>query len=194
MVSTVHERLDNVECQIERIVEQDMRVVDQNERILHQSIESARNQTAILHSAVHLIEGLPQIRSEVQQLEMRLSFLVRSHCAAKSDLEAASGQIERMRREFTHTLTNFATSQEQLVTALNALAAFNSASHEASLAVIGPLWKVSGTWSGNPPTRARVSLSSNPSRGRLKASWITRRFARSALRRPNMLSPTQNSH
>jgi FkbM family methyltransferase len=106
MVSTVHERLDNVDRQLERIL-------DQNERILDQNIESAQNQTALLQSAVHLVESLPQIRSELQQMELRLASLVRDHCAAKPDLEAAAGQIERIRRELNRVFANLPAAEAQ---------------------------------------------------------------------------------
>jgi FkbM family methyltransferase len=94
MVSTVHERLDNVDRQIERILDQD--------------IELAQNQTALLRSAVHLVQSLPQMQTEVQQVEMRLASLVRDPCVAKRDLEAAGGQREIIRREFNHAFTNMA--------------------------------------------------------------------------------------
>ena len=92
MVSTVHERLDNVDRQIERILDQD--------------IELAQNQTALLRSAVQLVQSLPQMQTEVQQVEMRLASLVRDHCASKPDLEAAGGQREIIRREFNRAFTN----------------------------------------------------------------------------------------
>src|ERR1035437_5016020 len=99
IVITVHERLDNVDRQLAHI--------------LDQNVHLAQNQTALLQSGVHLVQSLPQIQSEVQQVEMRLASLVRDHCAAKPDLEAVTGQLERIRRELNHTFTNFAATNAQ---------------------------------------------------------------------------------
>src|ERR1035437_10205616 len=101
IVITVHERLDNVDRQLDHI--------------LDQNVHLAQNQTALLQSGVHLVQSLPQIQSEVQQVEMRLASLVRDHCAAKPDLEAVTGQLERIRRELNHTFTNFADTNAQVL-------------------------------------------------------------------------------
>ena len=101
IVITVHERLDNVDRQLAHI--------------LDQNVHLAQNQTALLQSGVHLVQSLPQIQSEVQQVEMRLASLVRDHCAAKPDLEAVTGQLERIRRELNHTFTNFAATNAQVL-------------------------------------------------------------------------------
>jgi chromosome segregation ATPase len=135
MVRTVHERLDNVERQLDRIVDQNQRTLDQNERILAQNIHIAQNQTALLQSAVHVIESLPQMRSDVQQLEIRLASLIRDHCAARPDLDAAAGQIEKIRRDLNRAFTNLQEANskawaEQLEGVVQRLNANGQATHK----------------------------------------------------------------
>jgi len=101
IVITVHERLDNVDRQLAHLVDQNLHL--------------AQNQTALLQSSVYLVESLPQIQSEVQQVEMRLASLVRDHCAAEPDLEAVTFQLERTRRELNHAFTNFAATNAQVL-------------------------------------------------------------------------------
>src|SRR5258705_7383357 len=86
IVSTVHERLNSLDRQLTDIL-------DQNTHI-------AQTQTALLQSGVYLVENLPQIHSNVQQVETRLASLVRDRLAAKPDLEALAGQLENIGREF----------------------------------------------------------------------------------------------
>src|ERR1035437_7210665 len=81
--------------------------------ILDQNIHLAQNQTALLQSGVHLVQSLPQIKSEFQQVEVRLASLVRDHCAAKPDLEAAIGQMERIRRESNYAFAKIAATNAQ---------------------------------------------------------------------------------
>ena len=100
-VITVHERLDNVDRQLAHLVDQNLHL--------------AQNQTALLQSSVYLVESLPQIQSEVQQVEMRLASLVRDHCAAKPDLEAVTFQLERIRHELNYAFTNFAATNAQVL-------------------------------------------------------------------------------
>ena len=89
-----------------RILDHNEHTREQNGRILDQNNHSAQNQTALLQSAVHVLESLPQIRSEVQQLEIRLASLIRENCASKPDLEAAACQIEKTRRELNRAFSN----------------------------------------------------------------------------------------
>jgi FkbM family methyltransferase len=100
-VITVHERLDIVDRQLSHI--------------LAQNVHSAQNQTALLQSGVHLVEALPRLEFEIQQVEMRLASLVRDHCAAKRDLEAATGQMERTGRELNRAFTNIAAANAQVL-------------------------------------------------------------------------------
>ena len=101
-------------------------------RILDQNIHLAQDQTALLQSGVHLVQHLPQIQSGVEQVEMRLASLVRDHCAAKADLEAAIGQVERIRRESNHAFAEIASAKAQ------ELAGHLAEAQEVGLAILRP--------------------------------------------------------
>ena len=101
-------------------------------RILDQNIHLAQDQTALLQSGVHLVQHLPQIQSGVEQVEMRLASLVRDHCAAKADLEAAIGQMERIRRESNHAFAEIASAKAQ------ELAGHLAEAQEVGLAILRP--------------------------------------------------------
>ena len=122
-VSTVHERLDSVDRQLEHI--------------LAQNVHSAQNQTALLQSAVHLVEALPQIQSEIRQVEDRLAALVRDHCAARLDLEAATAQIVRIGRELNHAFTSVAAANAQALA--RHLEGFGQRLDEATTSIDGHL-------------------------------------------------------
>jgi FkbM family methyltransferase len=109
MVSTIHERLDNVDRQL---------------------IDLAKNQTALLQSAVHLIQSLPQIQSEVQQAEMRLAALVREYCGAiqslpqiQSEVRQAEVRLAALVREYCAAIQSLPQIQSEVQQAEMRLAA-----------------------------------------------------------------------
>jgi FkbM family methyltransferase len=87
LVSTVHDRLNGIECMLQQILEQNTHI--------------ASTQTALLQSGVHLVENMARVRSEIAEAEGRVSMNVRDHAGTKLELQALAAAIAELREAGT---------------------------------------------------------------------------------------------